>query len=131
MRNDTKLGHALWMAIAIALTSACGEDAAETPTPEPTEVAEAPEATEVEATEPEETPDVALPPPSAEQLADAMALGGIAREIDAEPARAAAILAAHELALDAFEARLFTVAAHPTLTQAYASARSPEAAPAE
>jgi hypothetical protein len=119
---NKKVGHAAWMALAFALTSACGEEAAETPTPEATEAAEVAEV--AEAPPPAVTPETVLPPPTAEALAGATDTGAIAREIDAEPARAAAILAAHELEVDAFEARLFEIAAHPALTQAYATART-------
>ncbi len=127
MSTHTTFARTLWIAAALALTTACGEDAAETPA-EPTEPPAVTETAEAPPAEPPAEPESApLPAPSAELLADATALGTLAAEIDAEPTRAAAILTAHEVTIEDFEARLYATAAHPALTLAYTAARTPAA----
>jgi hypothetical protein len=55
----------------------------------------------------------------------AQAAGGIAHEIDADPAKRADVLAAHHVDAAAFDRALYDIAADPELTRAYEAARHP------
>lgn len=101
------------------LFAACGSEAS----PEPTPAAPA-EAPAEPTPAPTEVAPTATEAPSADAIAAARELGALAHAIDAEPARASALLTERTLEPAAFERRLFEVAADPELSRVYLEARA-------
>ncbi len=102
------------------LLAACGSEA----TPEPTSAAPAEAPAEPTPALPTEVAPTATEAPSVDAIAAARELGALAHAIDAEPARASALLTERTLEPAAFERRLFEVAADPELTRLYLEARA-------